>query len=60
MNGLSALAGSAPVSAKPGIGDDTPSPKTLEAFGLAEADFAEDQESQSAHDRDLVDSVLTR
>ena len=60
MSGLSALADAAPISAKPGVGADTPSPKALEAFALAEDDFEEDQESQSAHDRDLVDRVLTR
>ena len=60
ISGLSALASSAPITAKPGAGADTPSPKALEAFALAEADIEEEEEPQSAHDRDLVNMVLSR
>ena len=49
-----------PARAKAAHGAETPSPKTLEAFPLAEGDFDEEQQSQSAHDHDLVDMILTR
>ena len=55
---LSAVVGIEPVKAS--VGAETPSPQTVEAFALTEDDFDEEQQSQSAHDRDLVDRILTR
>ncbi len=60
LTSLSAIVGMEPADAKASVGAETPSPKTVEAFALTEDDFNEEQQSQSGHDRDLVDRILTR
>jgi len=60
LTSLSAAVGMEPAHAKASVGAETPSPKTVEAFALTGDDFNEEQQSQSAHDRDLVDRILTR
>ena len=60
VTSLSAVVGMEPAHDKTVLSAETPSPKTVEAFALTEHDFEEEQQSQSAHDRDLVDRILTR
>ena len=60
VTSLSAVVGLEPAHAKAGLSVETPSPKTVEAFALSEDDFDEEQQSQSAHDSNLVERILTR